>query len=86
MLHAVSKDENQPYTESKLPAQRQPWELAMVVLGLPGAAAAALGTSALAVLGGTTDPLIGIAGIATVLGLYLTTMFILWVGTSAELG
>lgn len=73
-------------SESRLPAQAQPWEVMMVVIGLPGAALCAAGTCALAIVGATTDPLVGLGGIASLLLVYLTTVGLLWVGTSAELG
>lgn len=69
---------------SGLPARRQPWEMVLVVFGLPGSVAAACATCFFVVYGGANDPLIGLAGMSTVLVFYFTLMGLLWRGSADQ--
>lgn len=86
MVHQVQNADVRVQTEppSYMPQHAQPWELALVLFGLPGAAASAAATCALLVFSQSVDPMVAIGGAGTLVGLYLTGVLFLWMGAANE--
>lgn len=67
-----------------LPRRAQPWEVASMLIGVPGAMASAVATSALAMYAANGDALLAACAGVAVVGGYLATMAVILVGVASE--
>jgi hypothetical protein len=73
-----------PAERSFLPRQAQPWEIAMILFGVPGATASAVAISAIAMYAVHGDALLAACAGVVVLGGYLGGMAVLGLGVAGE--